>query len=517
MKQNMTPNHTDKMSLEEKVAQCIMIGFSGADIQHPDNTIFREFLTIGVGGVIFFGPNCTPCRTGHDINALITSIHDYVPPHLPKSFIAIDQEGGPVERLPHTCFPTGVSPYALSKSSQPQLLTQAQYRLIASHLNTLGFTMNFFPTLDVNLDPDNPIIGIRSFGENPEGVWDLAKIAMNAHLEFGVLSCGKHYPGHGNGKIDSHISLPTLNFTPEEYSVFKNAIKANIPAMMVSHGFYPALQTAPEENQCPASLSQTIITQKLIQEENYQGLIISDDMTMGAALQHGKAEEAAIQGFNAGLDILIYNQSTETEWNVLNTLVKAVKTGLISEEKLNHSVNKILNAKNQLHTASHHKNLNTLTADEIAQQAITYTDPKKLLPLQKDQSIQIIAPNRSYIHHYQFDATTGNQSPELEAHLLKYGYTHVEQEFYHPFHPELSIDSKNTADVFIWLDYHSHRIPEQEQYCLNQLKKYQNPKTMIVTLGMPNKNLIAQFDCHLLLANYRPASIQALAQTLSSR
>lgn len=514
---NVSPviqNQLSTLTIEEKVAQCMMVGFSGTDIHDENNQIFRQFLEFGVGGIIFFDGNCRPLNSQKDIQELISAIHKKTPSHLPDTFIAIDQEGGPVERLPHTYFPTGVSPYAISKSHHPEKVAQQQYKTIATQLRSLGFTMNFFPTLDVNLNPDNPIIGIRSFGENSKDVWKLAKIAIEEQEKARILSVGKHFPGHGNGTVDSHKSLPTLKYTDEEFSVFKNAIKNNIPAMMISHGFYPDLQNIPKEKNCPASLSKTIIHDLLIKKENYQGLIISDDMTMGAALQHTSPEEAAITGFNAGLDILIYNQSTKVEWQVFNALIDAVKSNIIPQEKLDRSVTKILSTKQNI-TAPEKNNISQDTESasfSIAREAISVLKDYNL-PLDTSASILVVHPDRSKIHHYEFDART---SPDFPGLLTSNGIKNIHAYCYNPFDSVISFDDDPSPDIFIWLDYHSHRYPEQENFYLNFIKKHPQTKKIIVFLGIPNESLINHFDTHILLANYRPASMHALAGYLSS-
>lgn len=509
-----------RMSIEEKIAQCMMISFSGVDINTEQNQLFKQFLNIGIGGVIFFSDNCTPISTPEEIQKLIQNIHHQSPKHLPQSFIAIDQEGGPVERLPHTYFPAGVSPLAISKSNTPEKLAELQYSTIANALSHLGFTMNFFPTLDVNLDPDNPIIGIRSFGDDPAQVWALGKIAIDEHVKNGIIPVGKHFPGHGNGKIDSHLSLPTLQFTPEEFSVFQHAIHHHTPALMVSHGYYPNLQSNHDGTHCPASLSKAIIQDLLISQEHYQGLIISDDMTMGAALQEHTPEEAAIKGFNAGLDILIYNQATETEWQVFLALVEAVKNNIITEDKLNTSVQKILTLKKTFSlTPSSHKN-NTMdfnaTITTIANQAISVTQGETLLPLNTVQSTLIIHPDRSQIHHYQFDAQTSpdittlipiDQSGTLNSYCYNPLVTTVE-----PAQFKVKIAERN--DILLFIDYHSYRFTHQEALFYHAVKENPNALKIVISLGMPNPKLISQADCHLYLGSYRPATIHALVHRL---
>jgi beta-glucosidase-like glycosyl hydrolase len=247
----------------------------------------------------------------------------------PQFMIGVDQEGGQVERFGASFFPSFLSPACVAQVTalNPSFATR-HYALLAEVLHALGVNLNFFPTVDVNLDENNPIIGIRSFGNSAETVKPLALQAIETHLKAGVLPVVKHFPGHGFGTVDSHHTLPKLTYTPEESSVFQATItEGNAPVVMVSHGYYPALQGT---NPFPASLDERIVTTLLRQEMGFNGLSISDDLEMGAILETTDPLSVVQQGLNAGLDLLLYRQGSQA---MLNLITEAQQKIVANEPK----------------------------------------------------------------------------------------------------------------------------------------------------------------------------------------
>jgi beta-glucosidase-like glycosyl hydrolase len=247
----------------------------------------------------------------------------------PQFMIGVDQEGGQVERFGASFFPSFLSPACVAQvTAHNPTFASRHYKLLAEVLHALGVNLNFFPTVDVNLDENNPIIGIRSFGNSAETVKPLALQAIETHLQAGVLPVIKHFPGHGFGTVDSHHTLPTLTFTAEESGVFQACIThGNAPLAMVSHGYYPALQG---ETPFPASLDERIITTLLRQEMGFNGLSISDDLEMGAILETANPIEVVQQGLNAGLDLLLYRQGNEA---MLALVEEAQKTIFVDTDR----------------------------------------------------------------------------------------------------------------------------------------------------------------------------------------
>src|SRR6478609_6826185 len=341
------------LSLEEKVAQLFMLGYEGRYSDLEKNSYLEKFLKLGLGGIIFFRDNFEPkpgearkpdgtdCLSSADVKALLQQLKESIPQHLPAPLMGIDQEGGQVERLPHTIFPTAVTPQALALSEHPDFMVKNVIGEMALRLRGLGFNLNFAPTLDVNVNPLNPIIGVRSFGSDPKQVGDLGLLAMHAYQNAGIIPVGKHFPGHGNGTVDSHEDLPTLEFSESELEPFQRAIDAGLPAMLIAHGFYPALQKTQDEFELPSSASPTIIQGLLRERCGFKGVLMTDDMCMGAITKNRSPEQAAIAAVKAGVDVLLYRSSGESEWRIYEAVLAAFRSGAIPMVQLDESLKRI--------------------------------------------------------------------------------------------------------------------------------------------------------------------------------
>lgn len=205
--------------------------------------------------------------------------------------------------------------------------------------------MNFAPVLDVNSNPNNPVIGDRSFGADPEQVANLGTSTMHGMMDNGIISVVKHFPGHGDTVVDSHKVLPKIEASLErlrqmELIPFQKAIKEGVDAIMVAHLLIPAL-----DHLYPSSMSKAVITDLLRNEMAFNGVVITDDLTMGAIVNEYTVAEAALQSFIAGSDLLLIVGGYEDEISAIETLMSAVETGSITEDRLNESLKRILSLK----------------------------------------------------------------------------------------------------------------------------------------------------------------------------
>lgn len=205
--------------------------------------------------------------------------------------------------------------------------------------------MDFAPVLDINSNPNNKVIGDRSFSSNKNIVANLGVSEINGFKSSNIISVAKHFPGHGDTDIDSHYKLPIINKTLDElkeveFVPFKNAIKENVPSIMVSHILLTEI-----DDINPASMSKTIITDILRKDLKFDGLIVTDDMTMVAITNDFDISEACIKSINAGADLLLICHGYETEVDVINNIKDAVDKGIISIDRINESVYRILSLK----------------------------------------------------------------------------------------------------------------------------------------------------------------------------
>jgi beta-N-acetylhexosaminidase len=220
-------------------------------------------------------------------------------------------------------------------------------KITAVEARAIGIHMTYAPVVDVNINPDNPIINVRSLGEDPERVGELAAAFIKGCQENGLIATAKHFPGHGDTDLDSHSVLPIIagdrqRLEQVELYPFKKAIEAGVKAVMTAHLRVPALDPAAD---MPATLSETIMTGLLREELGFKGLIVTDAMDMGGIVNLYSQEEAAVMAVNAGVDMVLIPPEPR---KVIRALKEAVEQGQIPEERINTSVGRILNAKASL-------------------------------------------------------------------------------------------------------------------------------------------------------------------------
>ena len=278
--------------------QLIVAGFAGTSV--PES--FASSLAAGhTGGAIFFRRNLTDDLA--QIAELSARVGESGRTAFAAPLVAVDQEGGRVARLPS---PALKLPPMLALARRGDVafferLARAQARELAA----LGFTMNFAPVLDVNTNPDNPIIGDRTFGDEPNVVARFGAAYVRGLQDGGVLACGKHFPGHGDTSKDSHLELPSVShdrarLDEVELVPFRAAIAAGVAAIMTAHIVCPSL-----DERVPATLSRATCTTLLREQLGFTGVIVSDDLEMKAISDHYGIEEAAVSAIEAGCDVLL--------------------------------------------------------------------------------------------------------------------------------------------------------------------------------------------------------------------
>lgn len=325
-----------KQSIKEKIYQLFILGLEGTELENNPNMI--DALQNGLGGVIFFTQNI---KTKEQIRQLIKDIK-MESTTLP--FLSIDQEGGRVERTENIfrgkC---GGKKFLSAKfaAQKGEKFLQEQTEQISHLLNDLGFNLNYAPVLDTNTNPDNPIIGERAFSNNTGEVIKYGKIVTKTYLKNGIVPCGKHFPGHGDASIDSHLALPKIDLSLGEME--KNHIRpfkeVNPPMIMLAHLHCPAF----DKEEIPSSLSKNVIGY-LKNNLNYQGLIITDDMNMGGVLNIDETQ-ACITAIKAGVNILLYRSSNDKTVNIIESIAELALKDSELALKIEESFNKILEFK----------------------------------------------------------------------------------------------------------------------------------------------------------------------------
>jgi len=330
------------LSLEQKIGQRLVVGFPGPTLDEEFRTLIR---THKIGNIILFSHNVA---NKHQLATLCQEIRTLVREATSiEPFITIDQEGGMVTRLTDdaTNMPGAM---ALAATGDPENAYTAGL-ITATELLALGIDFDLAPVMDVNSNPYNPVIGVRSYADDPDTVARFALRMMQGLLDGGVLSAAKHFPGHGDTNLDSHLSLPVVDKSLAELESmelvpFKAAISAGIPAIMTSHILFPQL----ERKKFPATMSRSIITGLLKEHLGFNGLVISDCMEMAAIKQFYGTVEGTVTAFAAGVDLVFISHTNALAAQAALAIKQAVVEGKIPMEEMDASVKKIVGFKQSL-------------------------------------------------------------------------------------------------------------------------------------------------------------------------
>ncbi|WP_102029250.1 beta-N-acetylhexosaminidase [Salirhabdus sp. Marseille-P4669] len=329
----------EEMHLHEKIGQMLFVGVSGKSLTEAEKTLIRNN---HVGGVILFKENLT---SPEQAIQLINEIKELNQDNKAPLFIGVDQEGGRITRLPGNLVPLP-SNQAIGEMNSIEYAYEVG-TLLGKQVKAFGFNVNFAPVLDVNSNPNNPIIGDRAFGDKVEIVQELGIETMKGIEAEKIIPVIKHFPGHGDTSVDSHLELPTVNKSLKELKElelipFEAAINEGADMVMIAHILLPKI-----DDTYPSSMSKKVITQMLRKELDFNGVVITDDMTMEAITDNYLIDQAAVESVKAGSDIIMVAHDDQKVVAVMNAIEKAVHKGEISEESINESVERILQVKDK--------------------------------------------------------------------------------------------------------------------------------------------------------------------------
>ncbi|MFF9759260.1 glycoside hydrolase family 3 protein [Streptomyces caelestis] len=432
-----------RMTLEEKVGQLFVMRVYGHSATDPDQAdVDANLEEIGVrtaaellaryrvGGIIYFSW-AHNTRDPHQIADLSNGIQQAslgLERGLPV-LVSTDQEHGIVARVgePATLFPGAMAVGAGRSRSDARALG----RIAGSELRALGIRQNYSPVADVNVDPANPVIGVRSFGSDPDAVADLVTAEVEGYQSSGVAATAKHFPGHGDTITDSHAELPYIHHTREQWErldapPFRAAVAAGIDSIMTAHIVVPALD--PSED--PATLSRPILTGILREELGYDGVVVTDSLGMeGVRTKYGD-DRVPVLALKAGVDQLLNPPSLDVAWNAV---LNAVRDGELTESRLDESVLRVLRLKARLGLfddpyVSHAgvdravgTRAHLAAADRIAERTTTLlVNEGGLLPLSRRRTPQVLVVGADPASP---SGTTGPPTGVLADALTELGFT----------------------------------------------------------------------------------------------
>ncbi len=315
-------------ALHRHVGQLVVVGFGGYSVSAELRALAREW---DLGGVILFGRNIEVPEQVAELAFELQELAHEVP-----LWVGVDQEGGRVARLraPFTEWP----PMAGLGRAGDVGLAERFAAALADELSAVGVTLDFAPVLDVSdeaADPVDHVIGNRALSADPDEVGRLGGVIIDTLQRSGIAACAKHFPGHGETRADSHHELPVVEHPPErlrehEMAPFRAAIAADVAIVMTAHVLYPAL-----DDERAATLSRTIVENILRRELGHQGLIVTDDLDMGAITGSQTVEQAAVRALDAGCDtVLVCGDSIERHAAMLEAIIHAVEADELDDRRI---------------------------------------------------------------------------------------------------------------------------------------------------------------------------------------
>ena len=457
------------MTLREKVCQMLMLDFTfwndengnKVGVESLNEDVRKSIIKNKFGGVVLFDACLKDARKAYkfvsDMQEAATSKEaiNQIP-----LLMAIDQEGGRMVRLKEgVAMPGNLALGAVDSED----VTKKAAGVLAGEVASLGFNINFAPVLDINNNPNNPVIGTRSFSSDAKMVSKHGRAYIEGLHQNNMLCCVKHFPGHGDTSVDSHTGLPSIDKTYEEISKFelvpyRECLK-EADMVMTAHILYPKIEketytsiSTGEKITLPATLSKTIITGILRKKLNYDGVVISDALTMRAISNHFKLLDVTKLAINAGVDILLMpfkinskKDIGELEWYI-SQVCEMIYRGEIDVCKVEEAAQRILKLKQKIFAQSkgHAKAIEFIGAPNhrsfefnVARKAVTLLKNDRVLPLKQEKTILIFVSNdverieiKNAILMYQRDlgfkchivvyGSVSNQ--EIREHILKADY-----------------------------------------------------------------------------------------------
>ncbi|SIT72732.1 glycoside hydrolase family 3 protein [Edaphobacillus lindanitolerans] len=515
-----------QMTMEEKVGQMLMPDFrtwKGKNVTEMLPEIERLVKDYHLGGVILFRENVvTTEQTTRLADAYQAASDKY------GMFLTIDQEGGIVTRLQSgTDMPGNM---ALGATRSPELAYDTG-RVIGEELASLGINFNLAPSLDINNNPDNPVIGVRSFGEDPELVAELGISYVKGVQDTGTAATVKHFPGHGDTAVDSHLGLPEVPYDKErlmevELMPFRKAMDEGVDALLTAHVTFPKIDDTKviskkdgTEINLPATLSHKVLTELVREEMGYEGLIFTDALNMQAIADHFGPVDAVIKAIQAGTDIVLMPVGLE---DVANGVYDAVRSGEISEERIEASVARILELKlkrgilkeenpesldekisNALEVvgSDEHKEIER----QVAEKSVTLVKNDSVLPLAPAADDRIVVVGNTYIE----DLYGAVKEKHENTVLIKTTGPLTEEQLDQVRAAKAVVAGTVTSTV-------AQRSPDNAQMrMVNQLKA--ETETPVIAAGIRNPYDIMAYpdvDAYLAQYSFRTASFRATAGIL---
>lgn len=500
-------------SLKEKIGQLFVFGFHGYE---PTEHIKQLIETNGIGGTIYFSRNVKDARQVHKLSGELQSMSKKA--GKPPLFVAIDQEGGMVARLVEgvTLMPGNM---ALGAAGSPEGAKETA-RICGEELRQLGITMNYAPCIDVNNNPDNPVINVRSYSDRSDVVAEFGAAAVAGYQSARVAATVKHFPGHGDTSIDSHHELPVLPHNRErldaiELKPFVAAIAAGTDCMMTAHVCLPAL----DASGVPSTLSETVITGLLRNELGYDGIVVTDCLEMDAIDKNYGPEQGSIKALQAGADMVLISHTFEKQQAALEAVAAAVSKGELAEARIHEALDRVMRLKEKLKLEepllpweqveqAFGTEANKSVARSWSEASVTLVKNEgSLLPLNREVSTLVLWPDIVPVsvadEMLSGDGTLGRFLSELGANIIE-----------RKMNSENPLEGLDTFGQIIVVTYDASKHPLERDIARAVVSRAA-ARTVAVSVRNP-LDLLLYSDVQTYLAVYecRPLALASAAKAL---
>lgn len=502
-----------EMSLEQKIGQLFLVMINGPVLSSE----YKEhFMSTKIGNYILFAKDLTDYKS---IRTLTDSLQDLAKTTCGiPAFISVDQEGGMVTRVfsGATHFPSNMAITASGEASSMEQLGA----MVGLELRALGININHAPVLDVNNNPNNPIIGVRAYSDDPHVVAKMGVSYMKGLQKSGVIASGKHFPGHGDTTLDSHLGLPSIEHSMErlkqvEFVPFSAAIRNGVDSFMTAHVSFKAI-----DNEVPATLSKKIIKGLLRQQLGFEGLIISDCMTMKAVKDAYTTEQSCVMALNAGIDLICLNAPPDIQSKCIQAVQAAAIDGKLPLEVIDAAVERILRYKQKYqvgHVTTQPQETyptHEALADKLSKKSITVTQGKEMLPI-TGQKFYIISPPP--VRTSIADDTVTTMDPFCKQAAKEFGNMYSEITI-DPNQEEITsiINATKDYDTVLYACYSA--LVNSGQIQLYNALKAEGKKVILVSLRIPYDVMkMKDADCHIAAYEYTNRSVCNVINVLAGK
>ncbi|WP_340028918.1 beta-N-acetylhexosaminidase [Paenibacillus sp. FSL H7-0940] len=522
------------LTLGQKVGQLLMCGFHS---QHADEQITRLIRDYHVGGVIYFRRNV---ESVDQLTRLSAELQDMAAEAgaLPL-MISVDQEGGMVARIDQEGMTQVPGNMALGATGNAEYTLECA-QILGRELKNIGIDMNLAPVVDVNNNPLNPVIGVRSYGEHAESVAAHGVAAITGYQSQGIAATAKHFPGHGDTAVDSHLGMVTVphdrnRLEQMELLPFRKAIEAGVDAIMTAHVMFPSIEPEP----IPATLSHKVLTGLLREEMGFEGIIITDCLEMHAISKPYGVAEAAVRAVEAGADLILVSHTLQDQVVALEAIVEAVRTGRISEEVIHQAVERIMTWKRKRcgqqndHLVSPKASEtveatdvepvnctkptepNELTLFKIASSSITIVHNDGLLPLDPEKGVYVIWPevvqrtevDEPWSHTESLGMALSQLRGRVREHKITTQPTYDETD-------RILADVSDSEQVIVCTYTSAGHLPKGQQFLVEKLSK--NHSLIVIALRNPYDLLeISRPGSYVCTYENTPAVVRVLSHVLT--